>query len=81
MDVTLELDIGINTNNECHDKIKEKENFKNNFINTKNENLIINNSFSDLSLSDIGNKDKYSRPLSQRTNNKITENEEINNNI
>ena len=80
MDVTLELDIGINTNNECHDKIKEKENFKNNFINTKNENLIINNSFSDLSLSDIGNKDKYSRPLSQRTNNKITENEEINNN-
>ena len=55
MNVTLDFDLGLN--NKKSDN--EKENLHNNFINEK--------SFGDLTLSDIGNKDKNSIPNSQRT--------------
>ena len=57
MNVTLELDIGLNNNKNDN----EKENLQNNFIDTKSHKYFTNNSFGDLTLSDIGNKDKNSK--------------------
>ena len=79
MYVTLDLDIGIN-NNKNENKT---DNLKSININDFNNNKqFINNSFSDLTLSDIGNKDKNSIQFSQRSShNKISENEDLNNYI
>ena len=71
MKAILELDDGLNNN--FNKNVSEKENLQDNCTN-------INNSFGDLSISDIGNKEMCTIPLSQRTNNKITENDELNNN-
>ena len=71
MKAILELDDGLNNN--FNKNVSEKENLQDNFSN-------MNNSFGDLSISDIGNKEMCTIPLSQRTNNKITENDELNNN-
>ena len=72
MNETLELDLRMNNN-----KNMEKEYFQNNFINEKPEQICINNSFGDITLSDIGIKEKNSIPISQRSHYNITENEEI----
>ena len=75
MNTNLELDIKINKNkNEI--KIDNLNNMNSNDFNYK---PFINNSFSDLNLSDIGNKDKNSIQFSQRSHNLNTENEELNN--
>ena len=66
-------------NNKKSDTNLNNEFLQMNLINIKNEKYA-NNSFSDLSLSDIGNKDKNSIP-SQRSNYKNNENENINNYI
>ena len=71
MDEILELDGELNNN--LNKNIEEKENLQNNYLKT-------NNSFGDLTLSDIGNKEMCTIPLSQRTSNKITENDELNKN-
>ena len=77
MNVTLELDIGLNNNKNDN----EKENLQNNFIDTKSHKYFTNNSFGDLTLSDIGNKDKNSIRNSQRSNYKETENDDMHNNV
>ena len=64
-------------NNKKSDTNLNNEFLQMNLINIKNEKYA-NNSFSDLSLSDIGNKDKNSIP-SQRSHYKNNENEKINN--
>ena len=69
MNVTLDFDLGIN--NKKSDI--EKENFQSN---TKSQKIEMNNSFGDLTLSDIGNKEKNSIQNSQRSH----ENDEYNNN-
>lgn len=77
MNITLDLDIGLNNNKNDN----EKENLQNNFIDTKIHKYLINNSFGDLTLSDIGNKDKNSIHNTQRSNYKEAENDDMNNNI
>ena len=80
MNITLELDIGLNNNNIINNRksnIKvNKENLQINLLNINNEKYI-NNSFSDLSLSDIGNKEIPSKRGQYKNN----ENENINNYI
>ena len=75
MNTTLELDTKIN-NNKNEIKIDNLNNMNSNDYNYK---PFINDSFSDLNLSDIGNKDKNSIQFSQRSHNLNTENEELNN--
>ena len=80
MNITLELDRGLNNNNIINNRksnIKvNKENLQINLLNINNEKFI-NNSFSDLSLSDIGNKEIPSKRGQYKNN----ENENINNYI
>ena len=80
MNITLELDIGLNNNNIINNRksnIKvNKENLQINLLNINNEKFL-NNSFSDLSLSDIGNKEIPSKRGQYKNN----ENENINNYI
>ena len=78
--MNLFLEMELNNNNIINKKTDININNKNlqtNLINIKKEKYA-NNSFSDLSLSDIGNKDKISIP-SQRSHYKNNENEIINN--